>query len=85
MIGAAFAAVPLYRAFCQATGFDGTVRRAKQAPDHGPRPDGSPSRFDTNVRDLPWNFTPSRPARRSKIGETKPGLLHGHQQLATSR
>ena len=32
MVGAAFAAVPLYRAFCQLTGFDGTVRRASAAP-----------------------------------------------------
>ena len=31
MTGAAFAAVPLYRAFCQATGFDGATRRAEQA------------------------------------------------------
>jgi len=28
MTGAAFAAVPLYRIFCQVTGFDGTVKRA---------------------------------------------------------
>ena len=33
MTGAAFAAVPLYRMFCQVTGFDGTVRRAEKAPD----------------------------------------------------
>ena len=33
MVGAAFAAVPLYRAFCQVTGFDGTVRKAEAAPD----------------------------------------------------
>ena len=33
MTGAAFAAVPLYRLFCQVTGFDGTVRRAEKAPD----------------------------------------------------
>ena len=32
MTGAAFAAVPLYRAFCQATGFAGAVPRAKVAP-----------------------------------------------------
>ena len=29
MVGAAYAAVPLYRAFCEATGFDGTVRRGE--------------------------------------------------------
>jgi hypothetical protein len=33
MTGAAFAAVPLYRMFCQVTGFDGTVRKAEKAPD----------------------------------------------------
>ena len=33
MTGAAFAAVPLYKMFCQATGFDGTVRKAEKAPD----------------------------------------------------
>ncbi|RZJ83040.1 MAG: cytochrome c oxidase assembly protein, partial [Brevundimonas sp.] len=32
MVGAAFAAVPLYRAFCQATGYDGTVQRGGVAP-----------------------------------------------------
>ena len=32
MTGAAFAAVPLYKTFCQATGFDGTVRKAQAAP-----------------------------------------------------
>ena len=32
MTGAAFAAVPLYRIFCQTTGFVGTVRRAELAP-----------------------------------------------------
>ena len=32
MAGVAFAAVPLYRVFCQATGFNGTVRRAATAP-----------------------------------------------------
>ena len=33
MIGAAYAAVPLYKAFCQVTGFDGTVSRADKAPE----------------------------------------------------
>ena len=44
MIGLAFASVPLYRLFCQVTGFGGTTQRAaaRQAPgavgpdDHGP-------------------------------------------------
>ena len=31
MLGMGFAAVPLYRLFCQATGFNGTTMRATRA------------------------------------------------------
>ena len=31
MVGMSFAAVPLYRAFCQVTGFGGTTQRAENA------------------------------------------------------
>jgi cytochrome c oxidase assembly protein subunit 11 len=69
MIGAAYASVPLYKAFCQLTGYDGTVRRAQVAP-------GSALarkltvRFDTNVRDLPWTFTAEQTSQTLRIGET---------------
>ena len=39
MVGAAYASVPLYRLFCQVTGFDGTPRIATEPSDHGARPD----------------------------------------------
>jgi cytochrome c oxidase assembly protein subunit 11 len=67
MVGMAYAAVPFYRAFCQATGFDGTVRR-------GDGPIGAPIdrkltvRFDTNVRNLPWTFKPEVPSQEIQIG-----------------
>ena len=32
MLGLAFAAVPLYRIFCQVTGFGGTTMKAEAAP-----------------------------------------------------
>ena len=32
MLGLAFASVPLYRAFCQVTGFGGTTQKAEAAP-----------------------------------------------------
>jgi cytochrome c oxidase assembly protein subunit 11 len=70
MVASAFAAVPFYRAFCQATGFNGAVRRAAAAP-------GQVSgetvlvRFDTNVRGLSWRFEPAQPSQRVKLGETK--------------
>jgi cytochrome c oxidase assembly protein subunit 11 len=69
MTGAAFAAVPLYRMFCQATGFDGTVRRAEVAPDV--QLDQTVLvRFDTNVRGLPMVFHAEQVTQRVRIGET---------------
>jgi cytochrome c oxidase assembly protein subunit 11 len=69
MTGAAFAAVPLYRLFCQVTGFDGTVRRAEKAPDV--QLDQTVLiRFDTNVRDLPMTFRAEQVTQRVRIGET---------------
>src|SRR5690348_7789633 len=69
MVGAAFAAVPLYRAFCQLTGFDGTVGRATEAPkvqlDRSLR-----ISFDTNVNGVPWTFEAEKPAIDVKIGAT---------------
>ncbi|GAA0649768.1 cytochrome c oxidase assembly protein subunit 11 [Brevundimonas lenta] len=69
MTGAAFAAVPLYRMFCQVTGFDGTVKKADKAPDV--QLDQTVLiRFDTNVRDLPMTFHAEQVTQRVRIGET---------------
>ena len=70
MIGAAYAAVPLYRAFCQLTGFDGTIRRADTAPDTVLGKTLT-VRFDANTRDLPWTFTAMQTSQTVRIGETK--------------
>ena len=74
MIGASFAAVPLYRAFCQVTGFDGTVRRAAAAPTTV-LTKGVTVRFDTNVRDVPFKFWAEQTAQPVKLGETKLALF----------
>jgi cytochrome c oxidase assembly protein subunit 11 len=55
MVGAAYASVPLYKAFCQVTGYDGTVRKADVAPTQVLGKTLN-IRFDANVRDLPWDF-----------------------------
>ena len=69
MVGAAFAAVPLYRIFCQTTGFAGAIPRASRAPgqvlDQQVTVD-----FDTNVRDLPWTFKPEQVRQTLHIGAT---------------
>ena len=47
----------LYRAFCEATGYDGTTLRADKAP--GAVPGQVSVRFDANVQPgLPWRFEP---------------------------
>lgn len=69
MVGAAYAAVPLYKAFCQLTGFDGTVRKAEVAPTKV-LDRKLTIRFDANVRDLPWTFAPEQVSQEVRIGET---------------
>ncbi len=57
MLGLAFASVPLYRMFCELTGFDGTPLRAERAP--GAVAGEIGVRFDANINPaLPWKFEP---------------------------
>jgi cytochrome c oxidase assembly protein subunit 11 len=69
MVGAAYAAVPLYNWFCRATGFQGTTQVATAAP--GNVLDRKVKvRFDANVAsNLPWRFAPDETAIEVKIGE----------------
>jgi cytochrome c oxidase assembly protein subunit 11 len=68
MVGAAYGAVPLYRTFCQATGFDGTVRRGTGEPIGEALDKTLTVRFDTNVRNLPWEFRPEVGSEQIHIG-----------------
>ena len=59
MLGLAFASVPLYRIFCQVTGFGGTTMRADAAP--GAVAGQISVRFDANIDPrLPWRFEPEQ-------------------------
>ena len=69
MTGAAFAAVPLYREFCQTTGFAGAVPRAQKASTVVLDKRLTVS-FDTNVRGLPWVFKPEQTSQSLRIGAT---------------
>jgi cytochrome c oxidase assembly protein subunit 11 len=70
MVGAAYAAVPLYNIFCRATGFNGTVRQVQQASDRILK-DHIRVEFDTNVAsDLNWDFEPLQAFVNPRIGET---------------
>lgn len=70
MVGSAFAAVPLYRAFCQATGFNGAVKRGG-APSIVASDKTITVRFDTNVRGLAWRFEPVQARQSVRLGESK--------------
>jgi cytochrome c oxidase assembly protein subunit 11 len=67
MVGLAFASSPLYRIFCQATGFNGTTQRADKAP--GAIAGQVGVRFDANTQPgLPWRFEPEQTTVRIRPG-----------------
>ena len=70
MLGASFAAVPLYRMFCAATGYGGTTQTADRAPaSRGLRQISV--RFDANVGPgLNWRFGPETAEILVRPGET---------------
>ena len=69
MVGLAFASVPLYRLFCQVTGFGGTTQRAAAADVPGAVGRMISVRFDANVSPaLGWEFRPVDNRRDVAIG-----------------
>lgn len=70
MVGLSFASVPLYRLFCQVTGFGGTPQ---VGADGGPRrvvDRDITVRFNADVaRGMVWNFRPDQPSIKLKIGQ----------------
>ena len=69
MAGLSFAAVPLYRLYCQVTGYQGTTQRAEKASDVV-LDRMVTVRFDANVAaELPWTFEPVQRTLDVKVGE----------------
>jgi cytochrome c oxidase assembly protein subunit 11 len=70
MTGLAFAAVPLYDAFCKLTGYGGTTQQAAAAPSQILER-RIQVRFDANTApDLPVEFEPKQISETLRIGET---------------
>ena len=71
MVALSFASVPLYRLFCQATGFGGTTQRAAAAP--GAVTDAVVTvRFDAATEpELGWEFRPLEQAVQVHPGEQR--------------
>ena len=67
MLALAFASVPLYRIFCQVTGFGGTTQVADRAP--GAVAGEIGVRFDANIESsVPWRFNPEQTTVRVQPG-----------------
>lgn len=74
MLGMGYASVPLYRLFCQVTGYGGTTQRADSATAAGVKVAGKviTVRFDANVaKTLPWEFKPEQIKQDLRLGERK--------------
>lgn len=74
MVGLSFASVPLYRLFCQATGFGGTTQKAELLPevilDRTIK-----VRFNADVSpSIPWRFKSEIQQMTLKLGQT--GLMN---------
>jgi cytochrome c oxidase assembly protein subunit 11 len=71
MVGLGFASVPLYRIFCQVTGFGGTTMRVTeaQAATVASTDTLMRIRFDANVqRGMPWRFEPVQVTDTVSVG-----------------
>ncbi|KAA3476253.1 cytochrome c oxidase assembly protein COX11, mitochondrial isoform X3 [Gossypium australe] len=79
MVGSSYAAVPLYRRFCQATGYGGTVQRRESVEEKIARHEKDRTvatreivvQFNADVADgMPWKFVPTQREVRVKPGES---------------
>lgn len=69
MLGAGFSFKPLYKKFCQVTGFGGTIQVAERASMQVLEREIL-VRFDANTApELPWEFKPEVPSVRVKLGQ----------------
>jgi cytochrome c oxidase assembly protein subunit 11 len=79
MAGLAFAAVPLYRIFCQETGYGGTTQRAVAAPaEIGERVVTVRFNADVASQDLPWEFHAVQPEAQVHVGEDRLVFFRAH-------
>jgi cytochrome c oxidase assembly protein subunit 11 len=82
MVGMSFAAIPLYRLFCAATGYAGTPSIGLAA---APGPSGQTIRvrFNADINPaLPWTFAPDQLEVKLKLGEEQVAFYHAANQSA---
>ena len=90
MLGLGYAAVPLYKLFCEVTGFQGTTQRATESEAATAAQQaasaGAPMisiRFDANVdRVLPWTFRPRQVTDTVQIGQRDMAIFEATNNAA---
>jgi cytochrome c oxidase assembly protein subunit 11 len=83
MVGLSFASVPLYRAFCSLTGYDGTPQIGpKAAP--GATQQFITVRFNANTYpNLPWQFAPEQAQLRVALGDEHLAFYTARNEAST--
>jgi cytochrome c oxidase assembly protein subunit 11 len=80
MLGLTAAAVPLYRLFCQVTGYGGTTQRAAQAPEQV-RDRTIKVRFNADIaQGMSWSFAPAAREVEVRIGEQTLAFYRAHNR-----
>ena len=76
MVGMSFAAIPMYRLFCAATGYGGTPNIAS-ATAPGANGETIRVRFNADINpDLPWTFAPDQVEVSLKLGDEQVAFYH---------
>ncbi|WP_428538295.1 cytochrome c oxidase assembly protein [Rhodopila sp.] len=80
MVGMSFAAIPLYRLFCAATGYGGTPSIGFAAAP-GSSGQSIRVRFNADVNPgLPWTFAPDQPEVLLNLGDQQVAFYHAVNQ-----
>ena len=82
MVGLSFAAVPLYRMFCAATGYGGTPQiNSAASTTHSTRT--IIVRFDASTNPgLPWQFAPEQPQVTLRLGDEKVAFYEARNEAS---
>jgi cytochrome c oxidase assembly protein subunit 11 len=86
MLCLGFASVPLYRMFCEATGFGGTTQRGTEAELRAIAKSSKAGtgriinvRFDSNVaQGMPWTFQPEKRIEQIRVGQREMAIFVAH-------
>lgn len=79
MVGGSYAAVPLYRIFCQVTGFGGTTNVA-EGPSEAVSDRVVHVRFDATVNGVPWAFQPAQREVSTHVGQNTLAFYRAENQ-----